>query len=327
MAKQTKTGKAFEYSILVEFYDRLKTITKIHIIENDAYLTAKNCFDIFSEDEKDKYRLNASFSVNFLINLEPRLSHGISEEDVLQLEISSDKMGQKGDVRDVLFIRLLQKWEIGISAKNNHRALKHSRLSGSLDFGKEWVGIPCSRNYFEEISLVFNNLKLIRSADKTTKWDDAFSDKFKEVYIPILKSFKKEMLLLQEKDKNEFATKVVSYLVGRSDFYKLIKNKNKLEIQAFNMHGTLNQPFNRIKPKATVSRLKLPTRLIELSFKKGKENTLLAYFDEGWQISFRIHSASSNVESSLKFDINLISAPHTLFVNHIIIAEKHGRTK
>lgn len=322
MAIQTKTGKAFEYAILVEFYNRLKLLTSIQIINNEAYFTAKNCFDNFSEDTKDEYRLNASFSVNFLIDLEPRLSHGISDKDILQLEIAADKMGQKGDVRDVLFIRSLQKWEIGISAKNNHRALKHSRLSGKLNFGKEWVGASCSKTYFEEIYPIFENLSTIRSNDKTTLWDDVFSDKFKEVYIPILEAFKKEMLLLQKNDKDEFASKLVSYLVGRNDFYKLIKSKNKLEIQAFNMYGTLNQSLNKIKPKASVSRLKLPNRLIELSFKKGHKNTLIAYFDEGWQISFRLHSASSKVESSLKFDINLISSPHTLFVNHILIGEK-----
>lgn len=322
MAIQTKTGKAFEYSILVEFYLRLNMRTKISIIENEAYFKAKSFFDCFTEGEKDEYRLNASSSVNFLIDIEPRLSHGISQDDILQLEIASDKMGQKGDVRDVLFIRSLQKWEIGISAKNNHRALKHSRLSGKLNFGDVWVGNSCSSNYFNEITPVFDKLQSIRKSDKNTKWDDVFTDKYKEVYTPILEAFKKEIFLLQKLDETEFASKLISYLVGNQDFYKLIKSKKKLEIQAFNMYGTLNQAFNQIKPKATVSKLKLPTRLIELSFKKGHKNTLLAYFDEGWQISFRIHSASSKIESSLKFDINLISAPHTLFTNHIFISEK-----
>lgn len=322
MATQTQTGKAFEYSILLEFYLRLKTQTIVEIIGNDAYQKAKGFFENFSEEEKNEYRLNASFSINFLIDIEPRLSHGISDKDILQLEIASDDRGQKGDVRDILFIRSLQKWEIGISAKNNHRALKHSRLSGKLNFGQEWVGNTCSDEYFKEIAPVFDRLQSIRKADKTTKWDDVISDKFEEVYIPILKAFKKEMLLLQENDKSEYASKLVSYLVGKNDFYKLIKSKNKLEIQAFNMYGTLNKAFEKIKPKATVTRLKLPSRLIELSFKKGHENTLLAYFDEGWQISFRIHSASSRVESSLKFDINLISSPHTLFTNHILIGEE-----
>ena len=41
--------------------------------------------------------------------------------------------------------------------------------------------------------------------------------------------------------------------------------------------------------------------------------------NEGWQISFRIHNASSRVEPSLKFDINLVSAPHSLFTNHLFL--------
>lgn len=77
----------------------------------------------------------SSAAINFLVDIEPRLSNSISPKDTLQLEIVSDSEGQSGDVRDVLAIRLLQKWEIGISAKNNHRAVKHSRLSQKIDFG------------------------------------------------------------------------------------------------------------------------------------------------------------------------------------------------
>lgn len=55
---------------------------------------------------------------------------------ILELEILSDDKGKLGDVRDVLAIRLLQKWEIGVSAKNNHKAVKHSRLSNTIDFGE-----------------------------------------------------------------------------------------------------------------------------------------------------------------------------------------------
>ncbi len=116
--------------------------------------------------------------------------------------------------------------------------------------------------------------------------------------------------------------KLVEYLIGNQDFYKVIKGRNTVEIQAYNLHGTLNQSFGNIKPKARIQKLKLPTRLIEIVFAKDSETTLIVSLNEGWQISFRIHNASSKVESSLKFDINLISAPHTLFNNHIFIGEK-----
>ena len=43
--------------------------------------------------------------------------------------------------------------------------------------------------------------------------------------------------------------------------------------------------------------------------------------DEGWQISFRIHYASSLLETSLKFDINLIGNPPILFTQHLFVLE------
>ncbi len=39
--------------------------------------------------------------------------------------------------------------------------------------------------------------------------------------------------------------------------------------------------------------------------------------DEGWQISFRIHNASTLIEPSLKFDIQLIGNPPVLFTQHL----------
>ncbi|WP_204723350.1 HaeIII family restriction endonuclease [Fastidiosibacter lacustris] len=39
-------------------------------------------------------------------------------------------------------------------------------------------------------------------------------------------------------------------------------------------------------------------------------------------MSFRIHNASSKVEPSLKFDIQLLSSPKTLFKNKLSIQSK-----
>ncbi|CAN0052520.1 unnamed protein product, partial [Chrysoparadoxa australica] len=62
--------------------------------------------------------------------------------------------------------------------------------------------------------------------------------------------------------------------------------------------------------------------LIEVVYQGDSSTTLIVSLNEGWQISFRIHSAKSTVEPSLKFDINLISTPHRLFTNHLFIYEK-----
>ena len=319
-AKQTKTGKAFEYALLNSFLERLEIKTSVIVVENEPYKTAKKCFESFNETEKGLYNLNASFAVNFLIDLEPRLSNGIDKSDVLQLEIVSDKQGQIGDVRDVLAIRSLQKWEIGISAKNNHRAVKHSRLSNDINFGEKWLGFSCSENYFAEIKPIFDELAKLRTASKATQKWSTLGDYHTSVYVPILNAFKRELLKLDEENPGIVAQKLVEYLIGNQDFYKVIKGKNKVEIQAYNLHGTLNLSFKDVKPKLKIQKLKLPNRLIEVVYNENSQTTLLVTLTEGWQISFRIHNASSRIEPSLKFDINLVSAPHSLFTNHLSLA-------
>lgn len=319
ISTQTINGKAFEYALLNEFLERLNVVTSVSVIENEPYKTAKKCFVSFDEKEQSHYKLVASFAVNFLLDLEPRLANGINENDILQLEIVSDKMGQSGDVRDVLAIRSLQKWEIGISAKNNHRAVKHSRLSNDIDFGLKWINVPCSANYFEEIKPVFDNLARLRTTSKATQKWDTLGNYHDSVYVPVLDAFRKELLRLDCDNNGIVAERLIGYLVGRQDFYKVIKGKNKVEIQAYNLHGTLNLPFENIKPKAKIPKLKLPSRLIEVVYQENSKTTLLVTLNEGWQISFRIHNASSRIEPSLKFDINLVSAPHSLFTNQLFI--------
>jgi hypothetical protein len=289
----------------------------VSVIDNEPLKTAKKCFDTFNNTDKGLYNLNASFAVNFLIDLEPRLSNGINKSDVLQFEIVSDKQGQIGDVRDVLAIRSLQKWEIGISAKNNHRAVKHSRLSNDINFGEKWLGVSCSENYFSEIKPIFDELAKLRTASKATQKWSTLGDYHTSVYVPILDAFKKELLRLDNENPGIVAQRLVEYLIGNQDFYKVIKGKNKVEIQAYNLHGTLSLPFESVKPKLKLQKLKLPNRLIEIVYQDNSQTTLLVSLTEGWQISFRIHNASSRIEPSLKFDINLMSSPHTLFVNHL----------
>ncbi len=318
-ATQTTNGKAFEYALLNAFLERLKIITAVSVVENNAFETAQKCYNYFGKTEKGLYDLNASFAVNFLIDLEPRLSNGISKKDILELEIVSDKLGQSGDVRDVLAVRSLQKWEIGISAKNNHRAVKHSRLSNIIDFGEKWLNAPCSPQYFFEINPIFDRLANIRRESKATAVWSALGDYHTAVYIPILNAFKKELLRLDRENPKVVARKLVEYLIGNQDFYKVIKGGNKVEIQSYNLHGTLNLPFQDIKPKIKIPKLKLPNRLIEIVYQDNSKTTLLVSLTEGWQISFRIHNASSKIEPSLKFDINLVSSPHTLFTNHLTL--------
>ena len=242
-----------------------------------------------------------------LFDLEPLiLEDGV---DILTLKIQSDAAGKAGDVRDVLIIRRGIEWEIGLSIKHNHFAVKHSRLSKSLDFGLKWFGIKCSEQYWNDIGPIFNYLKAEKA--KGRMWDK-LPAKERDIYMPLLTAFKDE-LLRSYSIHSDIPKKMVEYLLGQFDFYKVISidSQQATQIQTFNLHGTLNKAGN-IKPKTTVPLSLLPTRIVALDFKPGSSNTIELYLDSGWQFSFRIHNAASRVETSLKFDIQIIGMPATI---------------
>ena len=100
-----------------------------------------------------------------------------------------DRKGEEGDVRDILIIRSGIKWEIGLSIKHNHFAVKHSRLSPTIDFGKKWYNKSCSSEYWKTVLPIFDFLEQCRG--KGIAWHD-MADKDEKVYITLLKAFKKD---------------------------------------------------------------------------------------------------------------------------------------
>lgn len=300
--------------MFIEANNYLSINHKVFLKEDSSFLIAKNCFQLFNNVQQRNYINAANTAVKHIVEIEPRLENPTSEKDVLTLQIVPDSEGIRGDVRDVLFIRSTQNWVTGISAKNNHKAVKHSRLSDTIDFGKEWFQLNCSEIYFNSVIPIFSELRLIR--DSNELWRN-LKDKHKRFYIPILEAFKTEMLRLDKANPTLVPANLLKYLIGNKDFYKVIKRPNKTDIYGFHLYGTLNKPADKVKPKFKVNRVKLPTRIIELSFKPNSTDTLFLTCDEGWQISFRIHNASSRVEPSLKFDINLVGQPQTLYSHHI----------
>ncbi len=322
-SKQMITGKSFEYALLSQFEEKLKNKTNIEVIKNSAFNIAKDCFNQVTKTEQSEYLLSASFAVNFLIDIEPRLSNDVGKNDILQLEILSDNEGKSGDVRDVLAIRALQKWEIGVSAKNNHNAVKHSRLSADIDFGKKWLGINVSQEYFNTVNPIFKKLQKIRDeSNKKKKWSE-LGDYHTSVYVPVLNAFSKELKKLYNGNPKKVSKNLVSYLVGNKDFYKVIKRKNNIEIYAYNLNGTLNLPFKEMQPKYKTPVIGLPTEILDINFKKNNNTTIIVNLNKEWSLSFRIHNASSRIEPSLKFDINLINSPKNLFKNTLNIIHKN----
>ena len=278
--------------------------------------TAKTLYESADQELRNSLDQASRAAVRVVRRLEPQLWNANGNEPLF-LTIQPDSAGVKGDVRDVLCLRKQNGWEIGFSCKHNHHAVKHSRLSDTIDFGKEWVGVPCSKEYFDEVVPLFSKLRMIRDESKKMNcpalWDE-MDDKVEGYYKPILRSFIKELSCIA-KNNQDVPEKLVRYLLGRNDFYKVITDdKNRTtRVEAVNIAGTLNRNSGDCKPITKVPIMKMPTQFYHIGFKPNSDNTIEVVCDEGWQISMRIHNASSKVEPSLKFDVQLVSFPSSVY--------------
>ena len=303
-------GKAYEYACVLALQKIVSPIRSIELEQNESLRIARSRYeDDISDEERSEMLLSAKAGIETVIEMEPKIVE--DGRDTLTVYLQPDSVAeQAGDIRDILVIRRNIKWEIGISVKHNHAALKHSRLSQNIDFGEKWFGVSCSQDYFDEIKSIFSKLADWKNNKKF--WRDLDS-KEDNVYVPLLTAFANEFRRLN--DANDIVDDLIKYLLGSNgnDYYKIIHRRNFTTIMPFNLSGTLNQATATNQPKIYVPTVSLPTKIIDLDFKDGFKNTLVLTMDNGWQISFRIHNASSRVEPSLKFDIQLIGQPADLF--------------
>ncbi len=313
MGKQVRQGKAFEYSCLSIFFNELRRFQKVVVEDSKVLRQAKQFYFSLNREMQSEMDAGANAAVRSLFRLEPQLQNP-GKNIPLFLSLQKDKAGSKGDVRDIIAMRKQNNWEIGISVKHNHEAVKHSRLSQTIDFGKSWFGTPCSDEYFNEIRPIFLELSEMRELE--LKWRN-IDQKAKRFYLPVLEAFKKEVERLIAQRGSVIPEEFLKYLLGRQDFYKIIADTKRrvTRMQAFSFFGTLNNPAGKIKPIYKIPQLQLPRTIHSIDLRPGSDNTLLIVCDQGWQLSARIHNASSKVEPSLKFDIKLIGLPPSVYTH------------
>ncbi|MBO7054332.1 MAG: HaeIII family restriction endonuclease [Bacteroidales bacterium] len=306
----TIKGKAYEYACVVALDKIVSKYRKIAIENNESLKIAKDRFEQITSKEKKEMLLSAHAGISSILQMEPRIIE--DGKDTLSVSLQPDNVAKQfGDIRDILIIRRSIKWEIGVSVKHNHSALKHSRLSMNLDFGNEWTNTPCSKKYFTEIKPIFEQLTILKA--RNIKWNQ-ISKKEDKVYVPILQAFIKEFLRLNK--QFNITNSLMKYLIGSNgrDYYKLIHtNKHITKVIPFNVYGTLNQSSSKQKPNIKIPKIILPTKILDLDFKEKSKTTIILTMNNGWAISFRIHNASTIVEPSLKFDVQLLGSPDALF--------------
>ena len=237
-SKSNNKGRAYEFSYLITLFEEIYKVRKVKIEENSSYFSAEKSWNTLNESEKILYKLSALAGVKTIFELEPLILD--DGDDELELKIQSDDKGKEGDVRDVLIIRRGIEWEIGLSIKHNHFAVKHSRISKNLDFGRKWYRVDCSKQYWEEVKPIFEYLEFEKK--KGTKWRDLYN-KEDTVYIPLLNAFKDELKRQSNLFGKDIPKLMVEYLLGKFDFYKVIgiDSKRITQIQSYNLRGTLNK--------------------------------------------------------------------------------------
>ncbi len=309
--KSNNQGRAYEYAWCLALEQKLSVFKKVIVDKQNGFNAANRAYESLEKSLQDRYLESAKQGVLLLLDCEPLLSEVIgSSQNGITLSLQKDKLGEIGDVRDILIY--FDRFCIGLSIKHNHDALKHSRLSKDLDFGEKWLGVGVSQNYKDTIKPLFERLE--NAKKEGMLWRD-FPNKEQEIYTPLLQAFKKEVLRIDENKKNKVSQKMVEYLLGKYDFYKaiLLEREQKTKLEAYHFNNTLNRSVKN-KPKRIIPLSKLPTRMIYFDFKPKSFNTLELVLDEGWSFSLRIHNASSRVEPSLKFDIKLLSKPESVAV-------------
>lgn len=306
MAKQEITGKAFEYACLNALFEKLDPQTEVSVLDDVNVRNAKSAFDELSDNDKGDYLSAARRGIEIIAPLEPNLAFPDTAEPLL-LSIQSDRQGQKGDVRDVLCVRGEQ-WSIGLSCKHDHEAVKHSRLSRTIDFGKEWLGIPVSQSYKDAIAPIFDELDELKKMGARWAGIDRKDERF---YRTLLDAFLAEMSALYARHSAVVPERLLRYLLGSDDFYKVIAHTKDrtTEVKPFNMYGTLGLSTRTQRTQYKIAVLRMPSQILSMAFKKDSLNTILIHCDNGWSLSLRIHSASGLVEPSLKFDIQLVGVP------------------
>ncbi len=209
-AKSSLQGKAFEYAVLKALEQELSNKQNVSIQANSALATANNCFSSLSSGDQTDFLAAAVAGVKMLIPREPRLLDLTPASD-LSIALQSDQKGGAGDVRDIIVFRQRDNWEIGISAKNNHKAVKSQRLGPRIDFGQSWLQIPCSPGYQLQVAAIFLPLKPFIDREPWRELERVGGIRKHQIYSDLLTCFRDEFLSIYRTHGANVPTRLIDH--------------------------------------------------------------------------------------------------------------------
>ncbi len=292
-------GKAFEWAVGLSLTQRIGAV----VVMDAQAQNVQTHYERMTPQKQAELLNAANVAMESILRKESTFVQRANAANPATIFFNTDAAGQQGDVRDVIL--QIGNRSLGISCKYNHKALKHSRLSGVNDFINVWgldVG-GCSQEYWDRVIPLFDELQTIKdNSNGADLWRD-MEDKDTRYYWPILDAWAEEVnRVCGQDDQNsaEACRAMIAYLVGVHDFYKVMyeSRKGNVHIHGFNFNNTLDG-----------SRTQYPNYINSINNRNGGQYSKTITFNRGYSINFRIHSASTSVEPSLKFDINAIGLP------------------
>ncbi|MCC5803801.1 HaeIII family restriction endonuclease [Rossellomorea vietnamensis] len=297
MSTSTDRGYGFEYTNIQEGMTILngtvgpETQTWIQRTGNPKY-------NSLSVNEQQAMIRAARTIINFLTEYEPWLLNG-------GIEIAQVKAaGGSTDVSDVRFTGLGQ--SVGLSLKSNHDAVRHPRVSPTIDIAHQWLGVNTDQRYLGEVAEIFNNFTSFCEFNNVERFNQLSNEQKKNLlYSPITACFSDLLLRVFNGPAGPDAVAhFLRYLIGDRDFYKAKAdfNRGELLIEAYDFSGTMGPRH----------RLRMPTRCLEVIVEPGPTglyNYINITFDRGWEVKMRLHTARTAIENSLKWDVQFVGTP------------------
>ncbi|MEH7590420.1 HaeIII family restriction endonuclease [Priestia megaterium] len=298
MSTTTNRGYGFEYTTIKQ---------ASYLLNGNIGLETQDWIDktglvkysMLTTDEREGMERAANRIIAFLLEYEPWLKDE---------PITVEHVKATGGATDVSDIRLSSSHKsIGISLKSNHDAVKHPRVSPTIDIAQNWLGISTDNEYMIGATEIFQHFNEYSQLNNYTKFKELSKvERDEMLYKPISKVFADLLIRSFNSKDGEVAVRhILPYLIGDRDFYKAKADfrRNELTVAAFDFNGTLG----------TRKRIHVPTRCLEVRVEKGQRDGMHNYislnFDRGWEVKMRLHTASTKIENSLKWDVQFVGIP------------------
>jgi hypothetical protein len=293
MTVSNQNGRALEYVLFIEIQQFAST--KNIEFETDDITNASN-----RRDESHYRRLTDNIKQDFILFAKTVIKwlkeeYNLENQSKIHIERKDDRTGVDGDVTDI-DLKLSRSDEvtklIRLSIKNHHNALKHPRLPRLPLF----LGITdrdITESYLQNRNAVWTEFirKCRELSGEATLFNEikAIDRQFidRELYLP-LNNLVKNFLIRNMNNANRIQSFFEFMTSTKNPFITLKNESENLIVKNF-------------------SNIHKPT---EFSIEDLKPSTFLIKFNNGWNLSFRLHTASSrmftptgNINKSTKYDV------------------------